>query len=246
MGGNDNWLLLLTLELAVPLRIEELRGATDEQRGALAEKAAALIAADGDDTQLRSLPPGTIGAAFNQLVSGLAALAYQPGGVTFGGYRFRANQLKVEDEMTNEPTPNYITAMVGRINEELPDLEPQLAGLYALLALTKGTSTTLRDVHDAWGVWMATVRGRLDHPALVPFDELATDVQELDRSYMTGIHNAASSGPMTQDEKTTLTGVECSNCDSEGPHTYWPEDKVAECSSGCGREFEVSDEQVAR
>lgn len=89
---------------------------------------------------------------------------------------------------------NYITDMIGRIDDELPDLDPVLSALYALLALTKGTDTTLEDVHDAWAVWTATVRGRPDHPALVPFSELAIDVQELDRKYMTGIHAAAVGG----------------------------------------------------
>lgn len=89
---------------------------------------------------------------------------------------------------------SYVTDMVRRIDDELPGLDPALAALYALLALAKGTGTTLEDVHDAWAVWTATVRGRPDHPALVPFSELTIDVQELDRKYMTGIHAAARGG----------------------------------------------------
>ena len=38
-------------------------------------------------------------------------------------------------------------------------------------------NTTLRDVHDAWAIWRH--QARPDHPAIVPFDELTPDVQEL-------------------------------------------------------------------
>jgi len=86
---------------------------------------------------------------------------------------------------------DYATAMVKQINDELPGLDPELVQLYALLALTKGHKTTLEDVHDAWAVWTATTRNRTDHPSLIPFSDLAVDVQELDRKYMSGIHRAA-------------------------------------------------------
>jgi hypothetical protein len=85
--------------------------------------------------------------------------------------------------------------MIDQINKEMlsvgSDLSSDLAGLYALLALTKGVETTLEDVHDAWAVWTATVRGRPDHRSLVPFDELDRETQEMDRIYMDGIHRAA-------------------------------------------------------
>ena len=86
---------------------------------------------------------------------------------------------------------NYINNILDTIHNELPGLTPELASFYALLALTKGKDTTLEDVHDAWAVWTVTVRGRPDHPSLVPFIELSYDVQELDRKYTEGIHNAA-------------------------------------------------------
>jgi hypothetical protein len=72
---------------------------------------------------------------------------------------------------------------------ELPGLDPVLANLYALLALTKGEETSLEDVHDAWAVWTATTRGV--HRSLIPFAELSPEVQELDRKYVDGIHRAA-------------------------------------------------------
>jgi hypothetical protein len=84
---------------------------------------------------------------------------------------------------------NYAAAMIERINQELPGLDSTLANLYALLALTKGTATTLEDVHDAWAIW--TAQGRGTHKSLIPFSELPPDVQELDRKYMDGIHRAA-------------------------------------------------------
>lgn len=87
---------------------------------------------------------------------------------------------------------SYITAMIDQINEQIPNLEPELAGLYALLALTTGPETSLEDVHDAWAVWTATTRNRPDHPSLVPFNELDPKTQELDREYADGIHRAAA------------------------------------------------------
>jgi hypothetical protein len=88
---------------------------------------------------------------------------------------------------------NYVAQVIKRINQELPGLDEPLAALYALLALTRGARTTLEDVHDAWAVWTATVRGRPDHPSLVPFGELSLDVQELDRKYVDGIRRVARS-----------------------------------------------------
>lgn len=84
---------------------------------------------------------------------------------------------------------NYVAEIITRINIELPGLEPALAQLYALLALTKGTGTTLEDVHDAWSIWTATTRS--SHRSLIPFAELSHEVQELDREYMDGIHRVA-------------------------------------------------------
>lgn len=92
--------------------------------------------------------------------------------------------------MMTADTQNYAAEMLERVNRELPGLKPELAQLYTLLALTKGPATTLEDVHDAWSIWVATTRGA--HKSLIPFAELAYEVQELDRKYVDGIHRATS------------------------------------------------------
>lgn len=86
-------------------------------------------------------------------------------------------------------TTNYVGAILARLADLLPDLDPDLAQLYALLALTLGDGTSLEDVHDAWAVWRNTTRP--DHKSLVPFGELTLAVQELDRTYMDAIHEAS-------------------------------------------------------
>ncbi|OZM79918.1 hypothetical protein [Pseudonocardia sp. MH-G8] len=83
----------------------------------------------------------------------------------------------------------YIQHALKVLNRACPGLAPELAQLYALLALTRGSRTTLQDVHDAWAVWRNTTRP--NHPSLVPFDQLSQDVQELDRKYMQAIHRTA-------------------------------------------------------
>ena len=82
----------------------------------------------------------------------------------------------------------YIDDAINAVAEELPGLPDRLTDLYALLCLTRGVNTTLRDVHDAWAIWRH--QARPDHPAIVPFDELTPDVQELDRKYADGIIRA--------------------------------------------------------
>ncbi len=80
--------LRLGLEFAVPLRIEELRQYTFEQRGILAEEAAQIVSEKGDVILHRSKRKGETKAAFNALVTGLACLAFQPGGVRQFGLHF--------------------------------------------------------------------------------------------------------------------------------------------------------------
>lgn len=84
---------------------------------------------------------------------------------------------------------NYVQRARQALLDELPDLDLALADLYVLLVLTQGEETSLQDVHDAWAVWRND--SNPDHRSLIPFDELALDVQELDREYMDAIHKAA-------------------------------------------------------
>jgi hypothetical protein len=76
-------LLEMTLEVAVPLRIVELRHATGRERTRLAEEASAHIAEHGDVILFRSPRRGETAAAVGWLITGLACAAYQPGGVRF-------------------------------------------------------------------------------------------------------------------------------------------------------------------
>lgn len=74
--------LAITLELAVPLHIDKLRRCDDQQRMAIAQDSADVIAAHGDDLQYGGKH---CAETFNALARGLAAAAYQPGGITFAG-----------------------------------------------------------------------------------------------------------------------------------------------------------------
>ena len=86
---------------------------------------------------------------------------------------------------------NYVQRAQTLLLNELPEIEdaPALFDLYVLLVLTRGESTSLEDVHDAWAVWRNL--SNPVHKSLIPFDQLTGEVQELDRKYMDGIHAAA-------------------------------------------------------
>ena len=60
---------------------------------------------------------------------------------------------------------------------------------YAVLLRAKGMATTVEDVHNAWAAWMLGCGTR--HWAIVPFEELAADVQAMDLPYVQAIHTAA-------------------------------------------------------
>ena len=59
---------------------------------------------------------------------------------------------------------------------------------YALLARTKGENVTLRDVHDAWVLWMQE-RGET-HESMIPFEDLPPEVQAEDAPFMRAIQEA--------------------------------------------------------
>lgn len=74
---------------------------------------------------------------------------------------------------------------------DIPDPDDMaLYRIYAVLALATGTATTNEHVHDAWSAWTAGLRP--GHFSLVPFDQLAPDVQELDTPYRDAIRAVAS------------------------------------------------------
>jgi hypothetical protein len=89
--------------------------------------------------------------------------------------------------------PSYALNAYLKVADELRDenLEPVLIGYYTLLTLTLGEATTLKDVHDAWALWRMAAQP--SHRDLIPFADLATDVQERDRPNMDAIHRAARS-----------------------------------------------------
>jgi hypothetical protein len=60
---------------------------------------------------------------------------------------------------------------------------------YAVLMRAKGTDVSAADVHDAWAAWKQTTAP--DSPHLVPFDELAAEVQAEDEPYADAIRAAA-------------------------------------------------------
>lgn len=83
----------------------------------------------------------------------------------------------------------YIDRARAALDHLIPGEDPALLDLYTLLVLARGEAVTLRDVHDAWALWRS--RSRADHPALVPFDQLAPEVQSLDQPYADAIATVA-------------------------------------------------------
>lgn len=87
--------------------------------------------------------------------------------------------------------PDYASDALSIVDSEMPSpLPDDLLRLYTLLALVKGSDTTLEDVHDAWAIWQQTTDAT--HRSLVPFDQLTQEVQELDRPYTEAIHRAVA------------------------------------------------------
>ena len=82
-----------------------------------------------------------------------------------------------------------IANSVGPDSTSSSDHAEALFLIYAVLARSKGTSTDARDVHDAWVAWML-IRGA-DHPSMVPFDELAPEVQQQDAPFVAAILQAS-------------------------------------------------------
>jgi hypothetical protein len=76
--------LVETLAFAVPLWMDEIRNLTDDQRIARARRCGAMVAERGDVLMFGG-KAGKAAEVFNALAEGIAAAAYQPGGITFAG-----------------------------------------------------------------------------------------------------------------------------------------------------------------
>lgn len=85
---------------------------------------------------------------------------------------------------------NYVQDVVDRLARRLPGQDDAVLRLYALLVLTLGVHTSLRDVHDAWAVWRSVTKP--DHPDLVRFEGLSPEVQAYDQKYALAIREVAA------------------------------------------------------
>lgn len=83
----------------------------------------------------------------------------------------------------------FAKAHGGGVPSEGPTGDAPLYRMFAVLALSRGTDTTLVDVHNAWAAWMAGIHP--DHRSLIPFYELEPKVRELDIPYRDAIHAVA-------------------------------------------------------
>ncbi|MGW2392142.1 DUF7701 domain-containing protein [Streptomyces lydicamycinicus] len=90
------------------------------------------------------------------------------------------NYLEGEARNIRECIPDGIT---------VPDNSDLLFLIYAVLKRAKGDAVTNSDVHDAWAAWMTFTQG--DHPALVPYEELAASTQQEDEPFGAAIRAAA-------------------------------------------------------
>ena len=84
---------------------------------------------------------------------------------------------------------NYIQKAKEELRKEI-DVPDDLLDLYTLLVIIMMRSTTKEDVHDAWSVWQNKTNPT--HKSLIPFDELTSEVQELDREYRDAIIKVAT------------------------------------------------------
>ncbi len=92
---------------------------------------------------------------------------------------------------------NYIDRLAASIAKECGDEweditrnDQRLYRLYAVLGQAKGPSVTREDVHNAWSAWQSDTGP--NHRSIIPFDELAPDVQALDQPYVDAIKQAVT------------------------------------------------------
>ena len=86
---------------------------------------------------------------------------------------------------------NYLQQIAEHVRAHIdPDVLPDqnvdaLMLVYAVLVRSKGTGTELSDVHDAWAAWMSAIEP--NHPSVVPFEQLAAEVQAEDRPFLDAV-----------------------------------------------------------
>jgi len=85
---NQNALLDVSLQVAIPFWIEFHRDTDPDRRVERARELAQVIASHGDDILYRSKRSEESARAFNALAEGIALMAYQPGGVRFMGVKW--------------------------------------------------------------------------------------------------------------------------------------------------------------
>lgn len=83
---------------------------------------------------------------------------------------------------------NYIQHVKKELSQYI-HVEPELLDLYALLVCVRGVYVTWEDVHDAWSIWRTNTRP--EHKSIIPFDDLAEDVQKMDAEYAEAIKATA-------------------------------------------------------
>ena len=85
---------------------------------------------------------------------------------------------------------------VEEIRKELDDILNMgvvcdgLLDLYTLLVFTVGKNCTNKHIHDAWSIWQSMTEP--EHRSLLPFDELKTEVQDLDIEYRDAVIKVAN------------------------------------------------------
>lgn len=104
--------------------------------------------------------------------------------------KFKAGQIKEQLKKDSKGT--------------LPDEKcDELMRLYAHLAVTKGKSTTLKDIHDAWAYWTIVDKNDAGHDSVKPFEDLTATIQQYDQPYRDAVVKIAAGG-----QYNVLTGQE--------------------------------------
>ena len=112
-GSMTEALLRMTLQVAVPLCVPELRRLPFSEVMRIAEECANVVAHKGDVILYKSKKPGETSKAFAALARGVACLSFMPGGVHAFGDHY-VNQHPEQGEQPLPPAPK---------SEPIPDTE---------------------------------------------------------------------------------------------------------------------------